>query len=114
MLFPSWQARTNVLVYCAGVATSPDPDDPEAAAREAELARDRRRVVDERLDPYSARFAPRERRTEQLALLLQQELGVETIVRARTWGLVRERCGEDGDWPAALESWRRERVSRGA
>lgn len=110
VLFPSWQARTEVLRYCAGVATSPDPDDPGATAREAELARDRARVVDERLDPYSARFAPREPRTAQLAMVVRQEEGVENIVRARTWGLVRERCGEDvGDWRAALGSWRRAR-----
>lgn len=115
MLFPSWQARADVLSYCAGVAASPDPDDPEAAAREAEFARDRQRVVDERLDPYSARFAPREPRTEQLAWLIRQELGVEFIVRARTWGLVRERCGDDvDDWRKASENWQRGRRSGGA
>lgn len=111
-LFPAWQARSDVLSYCALVATSPDPDDPEAAVREAELERNRERVVNERLDPYSARYFPREPRTTQLALLLRQEQGVESIVRSRTWGLVRERCGDPADdWEKAIADWR---VRKGA
>lgn len=107
VLFPSWQARSDVLNYCAGVATSPDPDDPELALREMEAAKDRERVVDERLDPYSARFFPREARTESLAHLIRNERSVEQIVRARTWSLVTERCGDaSGDWEEALNRWR--------
>ncbi|KAK7992425.1 hypothetical protein PG988_001219 [Apiospora saccharicola] len=107
VLFPSWQSRSDVLTYCAYVATSPDPNDPEITLREAESLRDRERVVNERLDPYSARYFPREARTEQLATLLRQERGVETIVRSRTWGLVRERCGDDvEDADTALNQWR--------
>ena len=34
VLYPSWQTRTDVLTYCAGVATSPDPDDPDHLLRE--------------------------------------------------------------------------------
>jgi hypothetical protein len=106
-LFPAWQARSDVLSYCALVATSPDPDDPEATVREAELEKNRERVVDERLDPYSARYFPREPRTTQLALLLRQEQGVENIVRSRTWSLVRERCGDSADsWETAIAEWR--------
>ncbi|RAL65081.1 hypothetical protein DID88_001188 [Monilinia fructigena] len=56
VLFSSWQARSDVLNYCASVATSPDPDDPDLLQRQVESTRDRERVVDERLDPYSARF----------------------------------------------------------
>jgi hypothetical protein len=90
------------------VATSPDPDDPEAVQRQAEEMKDRERVVDERLDPYSARFFPTEARTERLAALIRQERGVEGIVRARSWGLVSERCGDEGrDWEAALVEWRK-------
>lgn len=89
------------------VATSPDPEDPEAAVQEAELERNRERVVDERLDPYSARFFPTEPRTAQLAMLIRQEQGVENIVRTRSWALVKERCGDTaGDWQKALEKWR--------
>ena len=107
VLFPTWQARSDVLSYCALVATSADPDDPEATVREAELERNRERVVDERLDPYSARYFPREPRTTQLALLLRQEQGVESIVRSRTWSLVRERCGDSADnWERAIAEWR--------
>ncbi|KAI0426833.1 caffeine induced death protein Cid2 [Xylaria sp. FL1042] len=112
VLFPSWQARSDVLTYCAYVATSPDPDDPEIALRAAETEEKRERVVDERLDPYSGRYFPREPRTEKLALLLRQERSVEKIVRTRTWGLVQERCG-NGDFQdaeAALNQWRQGRV----
>lgn len=107
VLFPSWQTRSDVLNYCAGVATSPDPDDPDHVLRETESARDRERVVDERLDPYSARFFPREARTESLANLIRNQRTVEEIVRARTWGMVIERCGDSStNWEDALNGWR--------
>ncbi|GLI75277.1 hypothetical protein PoHVEF18_003530 [Penicillium ochrochloron] len=107
VLFPSWQARSDVLNYCAGVATSPDPDDPDLILRETESARDRERVVNERLDPYSARFFPREARTESLANLIRNQRTVEEIIRARTWGMVTERCaGSSPSWEDALNAWR--------
>merc|ERR1711939_479427 len=113
VLFPSWQSRSDVLNYCASVATSPDPDDPESVLRQVESERDRERVVDERLDPYSSRFFPREARTERLAAVVRQERGVENIIRARSWGLVSERCGEDWrDWEEALNDWRKGREGR--
>lgn len=100
-----------MLNYCAGVATSPDPDDPEHVLREVEDVRARERVVDERLDPYSGRYFPREARTEALAGLVRNERMVEGIIRARTWGLVSERCeGVEGDWEKALDQWRKERA----
>lgn len=98
-----------MLTYCASVATSPDPEDPDLIAREVEDARARERVVDERLDPYSARYFPREPRTERLASLIRQERMVEGIVRGRTWEVVGERCEngvEVGDAEVALERWR--------
>ena len=88
VLFPSWQARSDVLNYCVGVATSPDPDDPDHLIRETEDLKARERLVDERLDPYSGRYFPREARTEQLALLMRNERMVESIIRSRTWSLV--------------------------
>lgn len=106
VLFPSWQTRSDVLTYCAGVATSPDPDDPDLILRQTESARDRERVVDERLDPYSARFFPREARTESLANLIRNERTIEDIVRARTWGLVSEKCSVSSTWEEALDRWR--------
>lgn len=107
VLFPSWQTRSDVLTYCAGVATSPDPDDPDLILRQTESARDRERVVDERLDPYSARFFPREARTESLANLVRNQRTVEEIIRSRTWGLVSERCGGSSEgWEEALNKWR--------
>jgi hypothetical protein len=108
VLFPSWQTRSDVLNYCAGVATSPDPEDPDLILRETESARDRERVVNERLDPYSARFFPREARTESLANLIRNQRTVEEIIRARTWGMVTERCsGSSASWEDAMNTWRK-------
>lgn len=84
-----------------------DPGDPDLLLREIESAKEKERVVDERLDPYSGRFFPREARTESLANLIRNERSVESIIRARTWGLVSERCGDFGQgWESALDRWR--------
>lgn len=113
VLFDSWQSRSDVFNYCRGVAASQDPGDPDSVLRQAELERDRERLVDERLDPYSARFFPQEARTEALANLLKNETMVERIVRSRTWGLVSERCGDNGlGWEQALNRWRADRMDR--
>ena len=97
-----------MLNYCAGVATSPDPEDPDHVLRQVEDVRARERVVDERLDPYSARYFPRDTRTEALAGLLRNERMVETIIRSRTWGLVGERCDNEGvEADVALDAWRK-------
>ena len=75
--------------------------------REVESARARERIVDERLDPYSGRNFPRAARTESLANVIRNERGVESIIRARTWGLVGERCGGHAEgWEQALDAWR--------
>lgn len=108
VLFPAWHGRSQALTYCAMVATAPDPEDPEAALREAESEKDRKRIVNERLDPYSGRFFPREARTEQLASLVRQEQMVENIIRSRTWDIVSKRCGgTSGTWEQALAAWRK-------
>jgi hypothetical protein len=108
VLFPAWDDRSRVLRYCASVAASLDPDDPEAATREAEKELSRERVVDERRDPYSARSFPKESRTEQLSSLIRQEEAVEGIVRSRTWDIVRQRCGGSLEtWEQAIRTWRR-------
>lgn len=65
--------------------------------------------MDERLDPYSGRFFPREGRAEMLAALLRNENAVEGIVRQRTWAVVAERCDgleNNAGWEAALDKWR--------
>ncbi|PHH92058.1 hypothetical protein CDD83_9084 [Cordyceps sp. RAO-2017] len=111
VLFPAWQARSDVLSFCEVVAHSPDPDDPESAVRELESQRDRERVVDERLDPYSGRVFPREARTQMLASLVRQERHVESIVRSRTWDVVEERCATSHkSWEEAMRRWRADRV----
>ncbi|KAI9860393.1 MAG: hypothetical protein M1824_003168 [Vezdaea acicularis] len=108
ILFPSWKTRSDVLEYCASVAASDDPDDPEAIARQIEAAKDKERVIDERTDPYSARFFPKEPRTEVLANIVRNETSIESIVRSRTWGLVVERCGrgKSDSLEGAMENWR--------
>lgn len=113
VLFPSWQSRSDVLNYCAGVATSPDPDDPDHVLRQAEDTRARERIVNERLDPYSARYFPREARTEALASLIRNERMVESIVRSRTWGLMGERCQiESQGFEQALDGWRKRKAEQ--
>lgn len=88
------------------MATSPDPDDndhPDHILRET--ARDR--IIDDRLDPYSARYFLPDTRTESLAGLIRNERMVENIIRARTWSLVGERCdNETTDADKALSDWR--------
>jgi hypothetical protein len=107
VLFQSWQTRSDVLNFCAGVATSPDPDDPDLILRQAESAKEREKIVDERLDPYSARYFPKELRTESLANLVRNQRTVEEIIRARTWGVVTERCTDSAStWEEALNNWR--------
>lgn len=92
------------------VASSPDPSDPDSVLRQMEAEKDSKRVIDDRLDPYSSRFFPNfEARTEKLASIIRQEKGVEKIVRARSWGLVAERCGSTtDDWEVALAEWQKE------
>lgn len=109
VLFPSWQARSDVLTFCAAVATAPDPDDPDAVMRQVEEAKSKERVIDDRLDPYSSRYFPTEARTEKLASIIRQERRVENIIRARTWGLVTERCSSEAivDWNVAMDDWNR-------
>jgi len=64
--------------------------------------------VNERLDPYSGRYFPREARTEALASLIRNERMVESIVRNRTWGLIGERCEiESQSFEKALDDWRK-------
>lgn len=110
MLFPAWKARDDVMHYCAGIATSPDPQDPQNLLRQVEDEKARQRVVDERLDPYSARYFPLDTRSEALAGLLRNEKMVESIIRRRTWQMIGERCDNDvQDFETALDLWRRKR-----
>jgi len=113
ILFPAWSLRSEVLTYCGNVATSPDPDDPDTILRSVEDAKARERIINERLDPYSGRYFPREARTESLAALVRQEKMVEVIVRERTWRLVGERCAnQSGGWEEEYERWRQSHTQR--
>lgn len=111
LLFRSWQSRSDVLNYCESVAL--DPEDPDLVLRNIESAKEREKEVDERLDPYNSRLIPRQARTESLAYLIRNERSVEAIVRARTWGMVSERCGDPGvRWEEAMKIWRAQKESR--
>lgn len=113
VLFPTWEARRDALYFCGVVAASPDPDDPNATLREMELEENKHRVVNERLDPYSGRFFPREPRTETLASLIRQENQVEAIVKSKTWATVQQRCGGiDDTWEQAFDKWRESKASK--
>ena len=73
--------------------------------------RERERVVDERLDPYSGRFFPKEARTEELARRVREERAVEGVVRGRTWGVVGARCegfGLGEGWEDAVGGWEKD------
>lgn len=114
VLFPTWRTRNDVLEYCAGVATSPDPDDPDHTVREVEDAKARDRVVNERLDPYSARYFPEQTRTDRLAAMVKNERMVEQIIRDRTWSVIADRCNLDRRrqmsgglpaWQKAFDDW---------
>jgi hypothetical protein len=75
--------------------------------RQIEDAKARERTVDERLDPYSNRYFPREARTESLAMLMRNERAVEKIIRMRTWTLLGERCGTShASAEEAFDTWR--------
>lgn len=95
-----------MLNYCGAVASSPDPDDPGAIERRIEQHAREKVTVDERLDPYSARFFPKEPRTERLGLWLRNESMIEEIVRERSWDVLKSRCsGVEGGWKAAYGEW---------
>lgn len=109
MLFPSWQVRSDVINYCAAVATTPEPEDndPRHELQKIESALERERMIDERLDPYSARYFPQQTRQETLINVLRNERGVERIIRSRTWALLGERCGlTELTSDQALDAWR--------
>lgn len=116
VVFPIWAARSKVLSYCSIVATSPDPDDPNKTAIEAENIAQSHRIINERLDPYSGRFFPREPRTEMLGSLLRNENTVENIVRDRTWRTLNERCvaldSTQKGWQDALKNWQEQQRGR--
>ena len=61
-------------------------------------------VVDERTDPYSARDYPNESRESRLLDLVKNEIGVESVIRQRSFSMVSDCCiGESG-----IESWERQ------
>ena len=103
------------MSYCAAVATSPDPDDPNLESISMENEMQSHRKIDERLDPYSGRFFPKEPRAEVLAGVLRNENAIEGIVRERVWRVLGERCEGFADgrpWQDSMERWEREHQGR--
>lgn len=74
-----------------------DPFEDDPKRRQSRGYFGQLQLVDERMDPYSARdYAyTRESRADVLRDVLASERGVERIVRARTWSLLAERCLDD-------------------
>jgi len=111
VLFPSWKARSDVLQYCESVAKSPDPQKSEEVPQEADFMKPERPPLYDRSDPYKSRHLPQETEMDRLASLVRNEQTVERIVRARSWKLVAERCGnivsgrEEIDSEIALNDW---------
>ena len=116
-------ARERVLIYCGEVARAEGGEDwkegpvrgigatdagegspqahPEGAVRVGKVWK----VVDERLDPYSARDYTEETRGERLARQVREERAVEDITRARSWGVVSDRCGGRERWEDTFRRW---------
>lgn len=109
-LFPAWEARSIALQYCKKVAAAEDSADPDRELIALEKQRDSEREINERVDPYSARFNPRESRTEKLARTVHIEEEIEDIVRRRTWEVVQNKCAVPlTPWQAAVEQWKKNR-----
>jgi hypothetical protein len=68
-------------------------------------------VVNERLDPYSAKNYDyvRETDSEVLKGVLRNEEVVEKIIRSRTWGILGDRCidGGAGGGDGWEDEWKR-------
>jgi len=113
VLFPSWKSRSDILRYCESVAKSPAREKSEEVSQEAEFMKPERAPLYDRSDPYKSRKLPQETEMDRLASLVRNEQSVERIVRARTWKLVTERCGnvvggrEEIDSELALNDWSR-------
>ncbi|KAI9732458.1 MAG: hypothetical protein M1818_007496 [Claussenomyces sp. TS43310] len=107
VLFPNWKARGQVLAYCTSVAAAPEPREEVPGADELDESL---HVMDNRADPYSTRPVIRESRVSRLADVCRMEGVVEDIVRTRTWGVIKARCGDaDERWEDALAKWQREK-----
>ena len=88
-----------MISYCSEVAHHDDDNDPERSLIEAEQQKKEHMIVNERLDPYSARFEVRESRQDKLKKTIMEEWEIESIVRSRSWGVLRTRCeAVTGEW----------------
>lgn len=97
-----------MIDYCAAVAASPDPDDPEAVERKAEQLKREKFIPNPRLDPYTGLEPPKETRTELLKRSVETEDSIERIIRARSWDITESRCPcLEEDWRDAFQLWKK-------
>lgn len=90
------------------MAAAEDSSDPDRELIALEKQRDSEREINERVDPYSARFNPRESRAEKLARTVHMEEEIEDIVRHRTWEVVQNKCAVPlTPWQSAVEQWKK-------
>ena len=135
VLYPCWKSRDDVLTYCSQVAegkaellrgvevqsveSTTESGSTVLAARVLHNPWGAPQQTDERIDPYSARDYSYTRAGQEQVLreVLDQEEGVERVIKARTWGVLRDRCvggsevSTDG-WKSEYSAWQARVSSR--
>src|SRR5277367_381092 len=100
-LFPTWQARDDILEYCSTLAEKPVEESSAPVTPIVE--------VSERVDPYARRKKEVWEKHDELKRVILQENGVEAVIRMRTWELVVRRCqleGIVGKWDEEIAKWK--------
>ena len=109
VLFPGWSTRDSILTSCKSVAHKLQSATPASDPSTSRNYWGSQQVVDERLDPYSARDYDwtRSSQAQQLSDVLQNESRTEDIVRSRSWAVLSERCigGTADRWQAEYRAW---------
>ena len=100
-LFPTWQARDDILEYCSTLAEKPVE---ESSAPVTPLVE-----VSERVDPYARRKKEVWEKHDELKRVILQENGVEAVIRMRTWEIVVRRCQLEEivkSWDKEMQQWK--------
>lgn len=108
VLYPSWERRDRVLTFCHKVSRREEEASDSTGPKVLHNPWGVVQTPDERTDPYSARDysytrAPRE---EVLEDIVRTEMGVEQVVKSRTWGVLRDRC--IGGAETSVDGWQHE------
>ena len=101
-MFPAWSARDDLLAYCSTLAEKQVEESSAPVTPAIE--------VSERLDPYARRKKEVWEKHDELKRVIQQENGVEGVIRFATWNLIVRRCqlgGKVGEWQEEMAQWKR-------